>query len=1238
MEIPTRNVDITSEFWSIIRDCSRTKTIPALVKAQKDTGHWDCLKWKEGHEQKPHPFWDSDIYKATEAACYFLMTHPDETMMAQVEEAVDNIRAAQHPDGYINSYYTVRGVEGRWTNLRDMHELYCLGHLIEACVAYETLTKSGRLLEPVMKVVRHIDSIFGSESGKKRGYPGHEEIEIGLLRLYEQTREPLLLKVAQYFILERGSRDDKGQTHFDHEAWARGNDPSNYDTFEMRPVYRRPRDYAYHQADRPLIEETELRGHSVRAMYLMTAATDLVRLTNHAGLKAALDRLWRDMVDGKMYITGGLGSVKQWEGFSQPYVLHDTEEGGVCYAETCATFALIVWCQRMLRLRLISEYADVMEICLYNGFLGAVGLDGESFYYENPLRTMTGRPKERSRWFHVACCPPNVAKLMGNLGAYIFTLNDNVVAIHLYIASVLRIPGTDAILTIKTKAPWSGEAEISWRGTAALALRIPAWASGYKIAGGHGEAKNGYLHLPETENGEIEIVFGLEPKKMYANPKLGKNEVCIMRGPLVYCIEDVDNDLDIDSFVISEDNVKDGAPMSILDHEVIPVIAKGRTLMGSNASKLYDDKPWAHGKFNRHCYGEGPIACPYTGDVVETTRSNGSTLWEFPYGLSSAIPDILQEIFSSGTAGQATTISNFFDIEWRQLSTAITDYYDNGTESDVGLYRQLDSFILQDAYKIVEGLIVDAKTGGIGFRSHTIPTGVDRGATWEEDLLFIEPDASCVNTNLTFDFEISTNFSDIVGIRNLVITDRGGFTDIDITYQSTLDDTAVQSNPDLQARAYEAAYLNNAYTMMVYNITNPKENHTDGAAFSYLRSEIGKTFPLKARTRSQYVTLGLSAQFGNYLDLIGKEHLNPYNITSGDLNDINNACAGTSDMATISNVYVGCGLLQGAPVRVDGGPPSIFDKGSKWSSSLHSCAATVRATIKTVSFSFNTTDNSRGLEGLAVTNIEPKAYASEADHPLWGFEESGLSFDGFNPIWGLISPEYEAHENVSTVRQPFFYIPGVSAGLAPGLPPSSLHSGNNLPGSTVATSTMNEIFNLDPDRPFDLHGAASMSIFTRWQSLSSDSTGASTIIKLLWTDLAASAVVGTRGALGRLNKGEDETVPVEISPLRRRITYDLLYGIPAILLLLFIVMTGLIAVISTCLGKVSVSHLRLRMLQLSSGRIFTTFMFPQNSSLTMPSGEWSEKNGSRLVKLGSISERDDTPGLESQGLVNKSPE
>ncbi|KAL3447122.1 hypothetical protein BJX65DRAFT_98070 [Aspergillus insuetus] len=594
-QVPVRSVDITSGFWSQMQRCSKEKTIPAIIKAQKSLQHWYCLTWKEGHEIQPHPFWDSDIYKIVEAACYFLMKNEDQELLATVEEAVDMIRAAQHPDGYINSYYTVLGIDKRWTNVRDMHELYCLGHLTEACVAYETLTNSGRLLEPVLKALRHVDSVFGLEPGKKRGYPGHQEIEIGLLRLYELCAEPVLLKLATYFISERGHRDAKGETYFDHEARARGGDPYDHMGNEMKAWFQHPRDYSYSQSHCPLIEATEIKGHAVRAMYYFIAATDLVRLTGDDKIKTALDRMWTDMTETKLYVTGGIGAMRQWEGFGGKYVLGDTEESGTCYAETCACFALILWCQRMLQLELNVKYADVMEIGLYNGFLGAVGLDGGSFYYENPLRTYSGHRKKRSNWFEVACCPPNVAKLLCCLGSLIYSTKANIVAVHLYIESKISVPGTDVVISQTTSMPWSGDVQITVKGRTALALRIPSWAEGY-TSSIEGEVRSGYLYIPEAENLEVRLSFQVKARKIYPNPALGKDEICIMRGPLVYCIEDVDNDVDIDHVGVLDDSVSDAEPIDIAAVKgVIPVRATGREVV-KGKPELYASNPWKYGE------------------------------------------------------------------------------------------------------------------------------------------------------------------------------------------------------------------------------------------------------------------------------------------------------------------------------------------------------------------------------------------------------------------------------------------------------------------------------------------------------------------------------------------------------------------------------------------------------------------------------------------------------------------
>lgn len=650
--------------------------------------------------------------------------------------------------------------------------------------------------------------------------------------------------------------------------------------------------------------------------------------------------------------------------------------------------------------------------------------------------------------------------------------------------------------------------------------------------------------------------------------------------------------------------------------------------------------PRGNTNFTRHCSGgetsiEGPVACPYTGDVVEVTEfGNGSIRWHFPNDLTAGIPNVLRDIFSSGTAGRPTTISNFFDIEWRQLSTVSIDHFDGGTKQTVGQYRQLDSFILQDDYRVLEGLVVDAREGGIGFRNHTLPTGTNRGGTWTEDLLFVEPKVSCVNTNLTFDFEVTSNYSELSAIRNFVITDRGGFADLDTSY-SVPDRTLSQDNPALQERAYDAAFLHNAHTMMIYNVTNPSDNETGRAAFAYLDSEIGKSFALNAsRGLESHTGLGLSSKFSSYVNPTGDGldgFPNPHNITLDKLGNISADCAGSSgeDRATISNIQVKCGLLQGAPVRVDDGPPAIFDNGSKWSSPLHSCAATVRATVKTVGFSFNATSRGKGLEGLSVTSIEPKSYAGEDDYPLWGFEESGMEFDGISAIWGLISDDYESHENVSSVRKPIFHIPGVSEGLGaetlnPGLPYA-----NNLPGSDFAAKVLNEVFQIDGDWPYDLRGTASMSLFDRWQSLSTDSSDAAKIIRLLWTDLAASAVVGAKGALGQRNSGGGVGVPADFRPFARRVTYNPLYGIPAFVFLLFIAIILSTALATMGLGKASIALVRQRIRQLSAGRIFTTYLFPKESSLTMESSEWRSMHGASLVSLGSTGTRHTSSEPES---------
>ncbi|KAF6835364.1 hypothetical protein CMUS01_05815 [Colletotrichum musicola] len=653
---------------------------------------------------------------------------------------------------------------------------------------------------------------------------------------------------------------------------------------------------------------------------------------------------------------------------------------------------------------------------------------------------------------------------------------------------------------------------------------------------------------------------------------------------------------------------------------------------GTSPRRLYNFSrtcSWGHGVL------QGPAPCPYSGNSVIVTGSNGTFNFTMPNGYTSRIDPIAREVFSSGTKGR-TTVSNFWDIEWRQVTTKAFKYVDNGTDIPVGAYRQLESHITDPSIKVVEGLVVDARDGGIGLRNHTLPSHATEGASWSEHLLFIEPIASCVDTNLTLDFEVTLNLSiSTSGVANLRLTDRGGFVNIDRTYPSYDHDNA-QSNPDLAARAYKAAYLNNAWTMMYLNVTTGNNDTTGASAWSYLDSSLGKEFPLQDKATTNYRALGFDDEFGNYLDLLGggitknkaANWSNPFGVTTDDFRGAETICsgAGARDFANISNIYVGCGLLRGPPRRTDGNDPdsALFENHSKWSSPLYSCATAMRAVVKTVSFTVNGTD---GLNSLSVDSIKPKEYASPDDHPLWALEDSGLAMDGISPIWGIISPEYASRPNISTVKQPAFHLPGYSSSLLrSSLQPPLGVMRYNLAGSDFPSEVMRTLFAsglatgvLGVEWPFDLAGAASMTILRRWQTLARDPRSAADIIKLLWTDVAASAVVGTKGALGPGNAGAaDEAVPIEIRPYGRRIKYRYAFGLPAFLLLLVMGCVAGVLIVSAVLGSSTVGVLRRRMRELTVGRVLTTFLYPESGDMSMTSAAWSRANGDKAVRLGAV--------------------
>jgi DUF1680 family protein len=541
-------VSIDDAFWMPHLRANRENTLSHIYQFCEKTGRIDALRlqWKPGMEPVPHVFWDSDVAKWLEAASYSLATHPDPVLEAQVDEVVSLLVAAQQPDGYLNTHFTAVEPEKRWTNLRDWHELYCAGHLIEAAVAHFQTTGKRVLLDALCRYADYIDSLFGSAPGKKRGYPGHEEIELALVKLYKVTGEKRYLNLSQYFVNERG----KQPHYFDIEARQRGEDPKAFWAGG----------YEYNQAHLPVREQSAVVGHAVRAMYLYSAMADLAREFHDQSLFAADQRLWQQLCSTSLYITGGLGPSAQNEGFTTDFDLPNE----TAYAETCASIGFVFWNHRMLQLECDARYADMLERALYNGVLSGVSLDGEKFFYENPL-TSFGK-YHREAWFGCACCPPNLARLLASLGQYIYAVSETDLAVHLYIQSTaqLTISGHEVTVRQETDYPWTGEISLrlsmNEAATFGLRLRLPGWCHSATLTvngeavdiAGHMEA--GYVRVERQWQSGDTIAFELAMplERMYAHPNVRYDAglVALQRGPLVYCLEGIDNPAPLQRIVL----------------------------------------------------------------------------------------------------------------------------------------------------------------------------------------------------------------------------------------------------------------------------------------------------------------------------------------------------------------------------------------------------------------------------------------------------------------------------------------------------------------------------------------------------------------------------------------------------------------------------------------------------------------------------------------------------------------
>jgi uncharacterized protein len=494
---------------------------------------------------------DSDIAKWVEGACYCLAEGSDAAIEDAISELIQMMKSAQQEDGYLNLHYQLVEPGKRFTNLRDMHELYNCGHLIEAALAHEALVHNNEFLSIMTKYVDLLHTTFGPGQDQMRGYPGHPEIELALLRLHQRTQNPKHLELASYFVNERGNpRGDNGKHYYTAERERRG------EISALRPrCYPEPESNWYNQAHLPIAEMDSVEGHSVRAMYLLTAVADLVRMegSSNTGLKDALYRLWNNMVDKKMYLTGGIGAMKQWEGFGIDHFLPQGTDDGGCYSETCASIGVMMLAERILQFDLDRRYSDIMELCLLNAVLTSMSHDGIKFTYVNQLASSDADLSKREEWFTCACCPPNVLRTLGMIGGYVYSqpLEKPQINVHLYVPSThkVQIGGKEVVLTQKSNWPWEGKIDFTLESVSpdlSLALRIPGWASKWKVTPppASPEMSHGYLHLTSEylkSNPSFVLEIDIKTRLVSPHPLTNQDSLTLMRGPIVYCVEDVDN-------------------------------------------------------------------------------------------------------------------------------------------------------------------------------------------------------------------------------------------------------------------------------------------------------------------------------------------------------------------------------------------------------------------------------------------------------------------------------------------------------------------------------------------------------------------------------------------------------------------------------------------------------------------------------------------------------------------------
>lgn len=540
------DVQITDAFWKPRIDKVANVTVPVCIQqTEVKTGRIRNFERVAGTRDGKFEgifYDDSDVYKALEAMAYALKNKPDPQLEAKCDEWINKIAAAQQKDGYLNTYYTLTGIDKRWTDM-SMHEDYNTGHLLEAAVAYYNTTGKRKLLDVGIRMVEHMMSLFGP--GKRHWVTGHQELELALVKVYQITGDKRFLDFSHWLLEERGHGYAHGYT------WSEW------------------KDTAYAQDVKPVSQTTQITGHAVRAMYLYTGAADVATYTGDEAYLKAMSTVWDDVVERNMYITGGIGSSGSNEGFSVDYDLPNEK----AYCETCASVGMVFWNQRMNRLTGQTKFIDILEKSLYNGALDGLSLSGDRFFYGNPLAS--SGTHYRREWFGTACCPSNIARLIASLGDYIYAADPGSIYVNLFVGSNTQIKLDKGSVGIRqeTEYPWKGLVKINIDPqnegqTFALKIRLPGWAKGNPGAGSlykyldagpnafnntlkvNGKVQNlrmeeGYLILERSWNkGDVvELDMAMPILRVVARDEVKEdaNRVALQRGPLVYCVEGVDH-------------------------------------------------------------------------------------------------------------------------------------------------------------------------------------------------------------------------------------------------------------------------------------------------------------------------------------------------------------------------------------------------------------------------------------------------------------------------------------------------------------------------------------------------------------------------------------------------------------------------------------------------------------------------------------------------------------------------